>query len=63
MLNAAYNVPITYMLLVDGSGDERWGVAGALAVDTAVGLVACLALGLLIAALAQRRAPQILPID
>jgi hypothetical protein len=51
------------MLLVDGSGDERWGVAGALAVDTAVGLVACLALGLLIAALAQRRAPQILPID
>ena len=33
VLNAAYNVPITYMLLVDGAGYERWGVAGALAVD------------------------------
>jgi MFS transporter, PAT family, beta-lactamase induction signal transducer AmpG len=63
VLNAAYNVPITYMLLVDGSGYERWGVAGALAVDALVGLIACLALGLLIALLAQRRVPQILPAD
>ncbi len=63
VLNAAYNVPITYMLLVDGSGYERWGVAGALAVDSVVGLVACLALGVLIAALAPRRVPQILPAD
>jgi MFS transporter, PAT family, beta-lactamase induction signal transducer AmpG len=63
VLNAAYNVPITYMLLVDGSGYERWGVAGALAVDSVVGLIACLALGLLIAALARRRVPRILPAD
>jgi hypothetical protein len=51
------------MLLVDGSGYERWGVAGALAVDALVGLIACLALGLLIGLLAQRRVPQILPAD
>jgi PAT family beta-lactamase induction signal transducer AmpG len=63
VLNAAYNVPITYMLLVDGAGYARWGVAGALGVDAAVGLLACLALGLLIAGLAQRRAPRILPAD
>jgi PAT family beta-lactamase induction signal transducer AmpG len=63
VLCAAYNVPITYMLLVDGSGYERWGVAGALAVDAAVGLLACLALGLLIAALGHRRAPRILPTE
>jgi MFS transporter, PAT family, beta-lactamase induction signal transducer AmpG len=59
VLNAAYNVPITYMLLVDGSGYERWGVAGALAVDAVCGLIACLALGLLIALLAQRQVSQI----
>jgi MFS transporter, PAT family, beta-lactamase induction signal transducer AmpG len=63
ILNAAYNVPITYMLLVDGSGYERWGIGGALAVDAAVGLIACLALGLLIVALAERRVPQILPAE
>jgi MFS transporter, PAT family, beta-lactamase induction signal transducer AmpG len=59
VLNSAYNVPITYMLLVDGSGYERWGVAGALAVDAVAGLIACLALGLFIALLAQRRVPQV----
>ena len=63
VLNAAYNVPITYMLLVDGAGYERWGVAGALAVDAIAGLIACLALGSLIAVLAQRRLPQILPAE
>jgi MFS transporter, PAT family, beta-lactamase induction signal transducer AmpG len=63
VLNAAYNVPITYMLLVDGSGYERWGVTGALAVDSVVGPIACLALGLLIAALAQRRVPRFIPAD
>jgi MFS transporter, PAT family, beta-lactamase induction signal transducer AmpG len=63
VLNAAYNVPITYMLLVDGSGYERWGVAGALAVDAVVGLVACLALGLLVAVFARRRVPQALPAE
>lgn len=60
VLNAAYNVPITYMLLVDGSGYERWGVAGALAVDAAAGLVACLALVLIIAMLTRRRMPRVL---
>jgi PAT family beta-lactamase induction signal transducer AmpG len=63
VLNAAYNVPITYMLLVDGSGYERWGVAGALAVDSVLGLIACLALGMLIVFLAQRRVPRVLPAD
>jgi PAT family beta-lactamase induction signal transducer AmpG len=63
VLTGAYNVPITYMLLVDGSGYERWGVAGALAVDAAAGLIACLALGLLIALLAQRGTPRMVPAD
>jgi PAT family beta-lactamase induction signal transducer AmpG len=63
ILNAAYNVPITYMLLIDGSGYERWGVAGALAVDAAVGLIACLGLGVLIATLAGRPMRQTLPAD
>jgi MFS transporter, PAT family, beta-lactamase induction signal transducer AmpG len=63
VLTGAYNVPITYMLLVDGSGYERWGVVGALAVDAVAGLIACLALGLLLALLAQRRAPQIIAAD
>ena len=51
------------MLLVDGSGYERWGVAGALAVDAVVGLVACLALGVLVAVFAGRRVPQALPAE
>jgi len=51
------------MLLVDGAGYEHWGVAGALAVDSVVGLIACLALGLLIALLAQRPVPRVLPAD
>jgi MFS transporter, PAT family, beta-lactamase induction signal transducer AmpG len=63
VLTGAYNVPITYMLLVDGSGYERWGVVGALAVDAVAGLIACLALGVLIVLLAQRRTPQIVAAD
>jgi MFS transporter, PAT family, beta-lactamase induction signal transducer AmpG len=58
LLNAAYNVPITYMLLVDGASYGRWGITGALTVDAVAGLIACLAFGSLFAVLAQRRAPQ-----
>lgn len=41
---AAYNIPIAYMLFVDGAGYARHGVAGSYALDAGLGLVACLLL-------------------
>jgi len=48
IFTAAYNVPITYMLVVDGWGYGRTGVAGAFAVDAGVGVLACVLLGLML---------------
>jgi MFS transporter, PAT family, beta-lactamase induction signal transducer AmpG len=48
IFSAAYNMPIAYMLIVDGWGYGRWGVTGAFAVDACVGALACLLLGLLL---------------
>ena len=47
-LSAATNVPVTYMMLVDGWGYSRGGVAGSLAMDGGIGIAACLLLGLLL---------------
>ncbi|HET9088527.1 MAG TPA: MFS transporter [Acidobacteriaceae bacterium] len=47
-LTAATNVPVTYMMLADGWGYTRGGVAGSLAVDGGLGVVACLLLCLLL---------------
>jgi MFS transporter, PAT family, beta-lactamase induction signal transducer AmpG len=48
VLTAAYNVPISYMLLVDGYGYGLSGVQGAFVVDAAAGGAACLLVGMLL---------------
>jgi PAT family beta-lactamase induction signal transducer AmpG len=48
IFTAAYSVPLSYMLIVDGWGYGRWGVVGAFGVDAAVGALACLVLGLVL---------------
>lgn len=53
---AAYNVPITYMLIVDGWGYGRAGITGAFATDAGVGVAACLAMGLMLLAVNRWRA-------
>jgi PAT family beta-lactamase induction signal transducer AmpG len=45
LINAAFNLPITYMLFVDGAGYERRGVAGSIAADAGLSLAASLLLG------------------
>jgi PAT family beta-lactamase induction signal transducer AmpG len=45
LVTSAFNVPITYMLFVDGFGYGRDGVNGCFAADAGLSLVACLALG------------------
>lgn len=47
-LVAATNVPVTYMMYVDGRGYSLGGVAGCLAIDAGIGIAACLLLGLLL---------------
>jgi PAT family beta-lactamase induction signal transducer AmpG len=41
ILTGAYNVPISYMLVVDGRAFGRGGVAGAFLVDGGLGIAAC----------------------
>jgi PAT family beta-lactamase induction signal transducer AmpG len=55
LLVSAFNIPITYMLFVDGSGYARGGVAGAYAADAASSLIASLLLGALLIWIARRR--------
>lgn len=50
IFSAAYNLPITYMLVVDGWGYGRAGIAGAFATDAGVGVAACIAMGLMLLA-------------
>ncbi len=50
LLISAANVPITYMLFIDGSGYARDGVAGSYVADAAVSLLACLLLAALLIA-------------
>jgi PAT family beta-lactamase induction signal transducer AmpG len=47
-LAAATNIPVTYMMVVDGRGYSMGGVAGSLAMDAGIGIAACLLLGLLL---------------
>jgi MFS transporter, PAT family, beta-lactamase induction signal transducer AmpG len=56
IFTAAYNVPITYMLVVDGWGYGRVGIAGAFATDAGVGVAACIAMGLMLLAVNRSRA-------
>jgi PAT family beta-lactamase induction signal transducer AmpG len=55
LMVSAYNVPITYMLFVDGSGYAREGVAGAYAADASLSLLASAVLGALLIWMARRR--------
>jgi PAT family beta-lactamase induction signal transducer AmpG len=50
LLISAANVPIAYMLFIDGSGYARDGVAGSYVADAAVSLLACLLLAALLIA-------------
>jgi hypothetical protein len=42
---SAFNIPITYMLFVDGAGYAWHGVAGSYAADAGLSLLASLLLG------------------
>jgi len=55
LMVSAFNIPITYMLFVDGSGYARAGVAGAYGADAAFSLIASLLLGALLIWIARRR--------
>ena len=52
---SAFNVPISYMLIVDGAGYNRRGVAGSYIADAAVSLVTSLMLMALLLWLNRRR--------
>lgn len=54
LLIAAYNLPITYMLVIDGWGYGARGVTGAFLVDAGLGILVCLLLGLLLFATRSR---------
>jgi MFS transporter, PAT family, beta-lactamase induction signal transducer AmpG len=44
LLTSAFNVPVTYMLFVDGAGYAQHGLAGSYAADAGVSLAACVLL-------------------
>jgi PAT family beta-lactamase induction signal transducer AmpG len=48
VLNAAANIPILYMLVIDGNAYTRHGVAGSFAADACVSIAACTVLGALL---------------
>ncbi len=54
-LISAYNIPITYMLIVDGWGYGKLGVAGGFAADALLGIVVSVLLGALLIWAAPRR--------
>jgi hypothetical protein len=45
---SAYNIPITYMLFIDGWGYGKQGVAGSFVADASLGVVASVLLGILL---------------
>lgn len=58
LITSAFNIPITYMLLVDGWGYGKQGVAGAFAADASLGILASVLLGLLLLRMAGHRPRQ-----
>jgi PAT family beta-lactamase induction signal transducer AmpG len=48
LLISAYNIPITYMLFIDGWGYGKQGVAGSFVVDASLGVVASVLLGIVL---------------
>jgi PAT family beta-lactamase induction signal transducer AmpG len=57
VLSAAYNVPIAYMLRVDGWGYGHRGLGGAFTADAGFSLLACLLIALLLFGLRPRLTP------
>ena len=55
LLISAFNIPITYMLFVDGWGYTKQGVAGSFAADASLGVIASVLLGALLIWVARRR--------
>jgi MFS transporter, PAT family, beta-lactamase induction signal transducer AmpG len=56
LMISSYNIPISYMLLVDGAGYGRDGIVGSLLVDGALGLIACAVLAAVVLR-SERREP------
>jgi PAT family beta-lactamase induction signal transducer AmpG len=52
---SAFNVPVTYMLFVDGAGYAHGGIAGSYAADAGCSLAASVLLGLMLLWLARRK--------
>jgi MFS transporter, PAT family, beta-lactamase induction signal transducer AmpG len=48
VLSAAFNIPISYMLYVDGWGYAKQGIVGSFVVDASLGVVASVFLGILL---------------
>jgi PAT family beta-lactamase induction signal transducer AmpG len=55
LLVSSYNIPITYMLFVDGWGYAKQNVAGGFAADASLGVIASFVLGALLIRIAPRR--------
>lgn len=55
LLVSAFNIPITYMLFVDGLGYAKQGVAGSFAADALLGVITCALMGALLIWVASRR--------
>ena len=55
LLTSAFNIPITYMLFVDGWGYTKQGVAGSFAADASLGVIASVLLGALLIWVTRRR--------
>jgi PAT family beta-lactamase induction signal transducer AmpG len=55
LLISAFDMPITYMLLLDGWGYAKHGVAGSFAADASLGLIASVLLGALLIWVTPRR--------
>lgn len=55
VMNSAFNVPITYMLFVDGFAYARGGVAGSYTADASLSLLACVSLGALVVWLSRNK--------
>jgi PAT family beta-lactamase induction signal transducer AmpG len=60
LMLSAFNIANTYMLVVDGWGYARHGVAGSYAVDALVSLCACIGLAAGLLWLSRRREPAVL---
>jgi PAT family beta-lactamase induction signal transducer AmpG len=63
LMISAFNIPITYMLFVDGAGYAHSGVAGSYAADASVSLVASLVLGAGVIWLQRRRGIALARVD